>query len=428
LTDSVNSVNLRAERPQKENTAMARIHFLDVTNRDGVQTARTGLSKFGKTMVNFYLGRLGVAQSEIGFPFVFHEVPYIRTQVALAKAGAFGDMRLSGWCRAVPADVEQSLPLGLAHYNLSISTSDQMLRNKFGGRLDRDAIIRQTVQAVHTAKAGGAQTVGVNAEDGSRTDDGFLIEFALAAREAGADRLRYCDTIGGDTPTRIGARLVTLASAVGMPVETHCHNDLGLAVANSIAGALGDLDAGQDAWINTCVNGIGERSGNADLLSCILALRHGFGIADQVKIDDSLDLTWARRFGLWAAYALGQPLPHNQVGVGRNAFAHESGIHADGALKDHRNYELYDDETLGPFPADWHTAPGRVILTGEYGGKAGFRHVMDGLGIEVTNDDLTFRLVQLCNAATGRPLTDDELRLIAAHPDQLALLYPGSLE
>src|SRR5215211_4529340 len=192
---------------------MPRIHFLDVTNRDGVQTARTGLSKFGKTMVNFYLGRLGVAQSEIGFPFLFHEVPYIRAQVALAKAGAFGDMRLSGWCRAVPADVEQALPLGLAHYNLSISTSDQMLRNKFGGRLDRDAIIRQTVQAVRTAKAGGAQTVGVNAEDGSRTDDGFLIEFALAAREAGADRLRYCDTIGGDTPAHIGARFATLASA-----------------------------------------------------------------------------------------------------------------------------------------------------------------------------------------------------------------------
>src|SRR6266536_3066944 len=409
---------------------MPSIHFLDVTNRDGVQTARTGLSKFGKLMVNFHLGRLGVAQSEIGFPFLFHEVPYVRACVALGEAGAFGDLRLSGWCRAVPRDVEGTLHLGLRHYNLSISTSDQMIAHKFRGRLDRSKIIKEMVAAVTVAKEGlgRGHSIGVNAEDGSRTDDGYLLEFALAAKEAGASRVRYCDTIGGDSPGRIRERFAKLASAIGIPVETHCHNDLGLAVANSIAGALGDLDAGQDAWINTCVNGIGERSGNADLLSCILALRHGFGIADQVKIDDSLDLTWARRFGLWAAYALGQPLPHNQVGVGRNAFAHESGIHANGALKDHRNYELYDDETLGPFPADWHTAPGRVILTGEYGGKAGFRHVMDGLGIEVTNDDLTFRLVQLCNAATGRPLTDDELRLIAAHPDQLALLYPGSLE
>jgi homocitrate synthase NifV len=406
---------------------MPRIHFLDVTNRDGVQTARTGLSKFGKTMVNFYLGRLGVAQSEIGFPFLFHEVPYVRAQTALAAAGAFGDLRLSGWCRAVVADVESSAGLGLAHYNLSISTSDQMLRGKFGGRLDRTAVIRETVQAVRATKAAGAQTVGVNAEDGSRTDDGFLVEFGLAAKEAGADRLRYCDTIGGDTPARIGERFARLAAAVGMPVETHCHNDLGMAVANSLSGALGDLDAGQDAWINTCVNGIGERSGNADLLSCVLALRHGFGLPAGAEIGDPIDLTWARRFAHWAAYALGQPLPYSQPGVGRNAFAHESGIHADGALKDHRNYELYEEDTLGPWAADWHARPGRVVLTGEYGGKAGFRHVMAGLGIEVTDEDLTFRLVQLCNAATGRPLSDDELRLIATYPQQLALLYPGHL-
>ena len=93
---------------------MPAIHLLDVTNRDGVQTARTGLSKFGKTMVNFYLAKLGVAQSEIGFPFLFHEVPYVRANVALARAGAFGDLRLSGWCRAVTGDVEKALPLGLA--------------------------------------------------------------------------------------------------------------------------------------------------------------------------------------------------------------------------------------------------------------------------------------------------------------------------
>jgi len=406
---------------------MPRIHFLDVTNRDGVQTARTGLSKFGKTMVNVYLARLGVAQSEIGFPFLFHEVPYVRAQVALADAGALGDLRLSGWCRAVVADVEASTPLGLKHYNLSISTSDQMLQNKFKGRLDRAAIIRETQAAVRAAKAGGAETVGVNAEDGSRTDDGFLVEFALAAKEAGADRVRYCDTIGGDTPGRIGERFAKLATATGLPIETHCHNDLGMAVANSVAGALGDLDAGQDAWINTCVNGIGERSGNADLLSCILALRNGFGVADRVEIGDRLDLRWARRFSGWAAYAFGQPVPNNQPGVGANAFAHESGIHADGALKDHRNYELYDEDALGPFPDDWHATRGRVVLTGEYGGKAGFRHVMDSLGVEVADEELSFKLVQLCNASTGRPLTDDELRLIAAHPRELALLYPGLL-
>src|SRR5436190_5492334 len=401
---------------------MPRVHFLDVTNRDGVQTARTGLSKFGKTMVNFYLGKLGVAQSEMGFPFLFHEVPYIRANLALAEAGAFGPLRLSGWCRAVTADVERAAPLGLRHYNLSLSTSDQMIAHKFRGKLDRESVIREMTAAVTAAKAAGAQTIGVNAEDGSRTGDGFLLEFALAAKQAGADRLRYCDTIGGDTPERIRERLAKLASAIGLPVETHCHNDLGMAVANSVSGALGDLDAGQDAWINTCINGIGERAGNADLLSCILAFRYGFGIGEPAAIGDPGDLSWARRFGLWAAYAFGQPLPPAWPGVGRNAFAHESGIHADGALKDRANYELYDDEELGPFPADWFTRQGRVVLTGEYGGKAGFRHVLDALGLEVADgdEDLVFSLVQLCASATGKPLTDREPRPPAGSPRSLA--------
>ena len=169
------------------------------------------------------------------------------------------------------------------------------------------------------AKAAGVEDVGVNAEDGSRTDDGFLTEFALAAKEAGADRLRYCDTIGGDTPGRIGERFAKLAGALGMPIETHCHNDLGMAVANSLAGALGDLDAGQDAWINTCVNGIGERSGNADLrlLHPRAAATASASPERRSRSATRIDLTWARRFAHWAAYAFGQPCRSTSPGVGR---------------------------------------------------------------------------------------------------------------
>ena len=350
-----------SQSPHPERTSdVPVIHFLDVTNRDGVQTARTGLSKFGKTMVNFYLGKLGVAQSEVGFPFLFHEVPYIRANLALAETGAFGPLRLSGWYRAVTTNMERAAPLGLRHYNLSLSTSDQMIAHKFRGKLDRKSLITEMTAAVAAAKAAGAQTIGVNAEDGSRTDDGFLLEYAQAAKDAGADRVRYCDTTGGETPDRIRERFAKLASAIRLPIETHCHNDLGMAVANSVSGALGDLDAGQDAWVNTCVNGIGERAGNADLLSTLLAFKHAFGMADRAEIGDPVDESWARRFGLWASYAFGQPLPPNQVGVGHNAFAHESGIHADGALKDRHNYEFYDDDLLGPFLAGSAAAAGRT--------------------------------------------------------------------
>ena len=378
---------------------MPSIHFLDVTNRDGVQTARTGLSKFGKVMVNFYLGRLGVAQSEIGFPFLFHEVPYVRACLALAEAGAFGDLRLSGWCRAVPADVEAAVPVraagaGLRHYNLSISTSDQMIAHKFRGKLDRAAIIDEMTAAVRSRAAAAscrrrADSIGVNAEDGSRTDDGYLLEFALAAREAGASRVRYCDTIGGDSPGRIRERFAKLASAVGIPVETHCHNDLGMAVANSVSGALGDLDAGAgrlDQHVRERDRRAGRKRRPAVVHPGVPVRVRGQRVS-AAAIGDPVDLSWARRFGLWAAYAFGQPLPPAWPGVGRNAFAHESGIHADGALKDRGNYELYDDSVLGPFPADWFAREGRVVLTGEYGGKAGFRHVLDGLGVAVADDD-----------------------------------------
>src|SRR5256885_4412039 len=98
------------EDRSRRRAPVPQIHFLDVTNRDGVQTARTGLSKFGKTMINFYLGKLGVAQSEAGFPFLFHEVPYLRANTPLAAARAFGSLRLSRWCPAIPADVEAAAP------------------------------------------------------------------------------------------------------------------------------------------------------------------------------------------------------------------------------------------------------------------------------------------------------------------------------
>ena len=169
-----------------------------------------------------------------------------------------------------------------------------------------------------------------------------------------------------------------------MPVETHCHNDLGMAVANSVSGALGDLDAGQDAWVNTCVNGIGERSGNADLLSCILAFSHGFGVADRAAIGDQLDLSWARRFGAVGQLRLrpaaaAEPARHragtrSPTSPASTPTARSRTGRTTSCTTTTRSAR---SRTTGSRPA------GRVVLTGEYGGMAGFRHVMDGLGIEV---------------------------------------------
>ncbi len=402
---------------------MPKIHFIDVTNRDGVQTSRISLSKLQKTMLNYYLARLGIHQSEFGFPFIAHEQNYIRANLELKALGALGSLILSGWCRAIVPDVEAALTTSLKDLNLSISTSDQMIIHKFQGRRDREKVILEMVEAVTLARQGGVANIGVNAEDASRTDLDYLTDFALAARGAGAQRLRYCDTLGYDSPMTIYQRVGELAQRIKMPIELHCHNDLGMAVANSVAGAQGAVDAGYDAYINTTVNGIGERAGQADLLSCILAVRFARGL-EGYEIGDAIDLKVAWRLARYVSYAFAVPIPINQPGVGANAFAHESGIHADGALKDRYNYELYDYEILGLEPENG--APtGRVITTGEYGGMAGLKYVYERLGISFPNEATALRIMELVQYANGHnqlPLTDDELRFIVQYPEPVKTL------
>ena len=269
------------------------------------------------------------------------------------------------------------------------------------------------------AKKRRIKTIGVNAEDASRTDDKFLIKFAKAAKDAGADRIRYCDTLGYDDPFTIYNRIRLLASEVGLPVEVHCHNDLGMVVACSVAGAKAAIDSGVDAYINTTVNAMGERAGNADLVSVILAIKYSSGLKGKYILDKRINLSEAWKIATYASYAFGVPIPINQPGVGANAFAHESGIHADGALKDRRNYELYDFEELGRGEPEI-IETGRKITTGEYSGIKGFRNVYERLEIKFNDQREATRildLVRYANVQTQKPLTEDELRFIANHPD-----------
>lgn len=403
---------------------MASVYFLDTTNRDGVQTARITLSKLQKTMVNIYLGQMGIHQAEMSFPYVRHEHNYIAANLELKEMGLMGEMILSGWLRAQRQDAIASLETGLRDFDLSMSTSEQMITHKFKGKLTPEQVIQAMVDGVRAAIEHGARSVIVSAEDSSRTDLGYLIEFTQAAKEAGACRLRYCDTLGYDTPASIAPRVRTLAERVRIPIGLHCHNDLGLAVANSIAGAVAVIEAGQDAWINTTINGMGERAGNADLVSVLLAIEYGCDLKDQLPIGRPVDLRWAWTLSRYVAYATGQKVPINQPGVGDNAFAHESGIHADGALKNRHNYELFDFTELGR--PEFELRPrGRIITTGEFGGMAGLRHVYSELGIEFESDEearVVLELVQLANAHNQLPLLPDELRFIARYPAQAARL------
>jgi len=400
---------------------MGKIYIIDVTNRDGVQTARLGLSKLEKTMINIYLNEMGVFQSEFGFPTTTHENLYLEANEELAEMGVLKPIHLGGWIRATVDDVETAFKLvpKLKHLNLSISTSDQMIQSKFQGRKTGDDILQTMIEAVEAARSHRVKTIGVNAEDASRTDLDFLIKFASEAKAHGADRFRYCDTLGYDNPFTIYETAKTIAKNASIAIELHCHNDLGMAVANSLAGAKGAIDGGQDAYINTTLNGIGERAGNADLVATVLAILKSKDFAGKYQLGKSIKLTKAWKIAKFASYAFGVPIPINQPGVGDNAFAHASGIHADGVLKDPQNYELYNYTELGRGEPEF-VETGREICSGEYGGISGFRHIMGKMEVsfaDTSEAQKILTLVRYANVESQKPLVEDELLFIAKYPD-----------
>mgnify|MGYP005836226001 CR=1 FL=1 len=417
-------MNEPAFRPDREPPAERngkRIYIIDVTNRDGVQTSRLGLAKLQKTIINLLLDEMGIWQSEFGFPTTRHETNYLQANLELSEMGVIHHTRLSGWVRAIPSDVELARELvpKLKHINISISISDQMIHGKWNDRYSFKDIMRMMCEALDRARDLGFVSIGVNAEDASRASDERLVEFTMAAREHGAVRLRYCDTLGFNDPFTIYKRINMLARETGLDIELHCHNDLGMAVACSVAGAKGALDGGVNAYINTTINGMGERAGNTDLVSTILAIKKSTLFDGEDTLDDSINLMAAWKTAKYASYAFGVPIPVNQPGVGENAFAHESGIHADGALKSRRNYELYDYEELGRGEPEV-IETGRNITLGEYSGIKGFRNVYEKLEVEFQSEEEArdiLELVRYANVTTQKPLVEDELLFIARYPE-----------
>ena len=407
-----------------------KIYFVDVTNRDGVQTSRLGLAKLQKTIINLMLDDMGITQSEFGFPTTKHEINYLNGNLELVKRGVISRTKLSGWMRGIAEDVELSFKNvpALKNVNLSQSTSEQMINGKYLGKKTPSDIIKMTCEAVECAASKGAEIIGINAEDASRSDINFLIKYGKEAKKCGAMRFRYCDTLGYEDPKTTYDRIYKIAREIQMPIELHFHNDLGMAVACSVMGAKAAIDAGVDAYINTAINGMGERAGNADLVSCLLAILKSAGFSNKYQIDPNIDLSKVWKLAKYTSYAFGVPIPINQPAVGDNAFAHESGIHADGALKDRRNYELYDFEELGRGEPEI-IETGRMITTGEYGGIKGFRNVYDNLELEFKDEHEARNILELAryaNVHTQKPLTSSELRFIYYYPDVAAKIMTVS--
>ncbi len=356
----------------------------DTTLRDGEQTAGVVFSLEEKKRIAQTLDEIGVGELECGIPAMGKEEQ--ASVKALVDLGL--NARLITWNRAVISDIQASLDSGVTAVDISLSVSDIHMEHKLGK--SRDWVKEQLKTALGFAKQHDLY-VSVGGEDASRADLAFLVELMTIARSLGADRFRFCDTLGILDPFTTYDKVKYLADRVDLDLEVHTHNDLGMATANAIAG----LRAGA-RFVNTTVNGLGERAGNAALEEVVMALKHA------CQIDLALDTSRFVELSRLVGQASCRPVPDWKAVVGEKVFSHESGLHADGVLKFPGNYEGYDPAEVGLT---------RQMVIGKHSGSHGLQERLASLGIELRRSDLESFLEEVRREAQTqkRPLTDPDL-------------------
>lgn len=361
-----------------------KINIVDTTLRDGEQTAGVVFANREKIRIAKYLDELGVDQIEAGVPIMGGDEQEAIT--AICKSGLKAS--IMGWNRPVIKDIEASLKCGVDAVAISISTSDIHIKYKL--QTSREWVLEHMVRAVEFAHKEGLY-ISVNAEDASRTDIDFLLQFAKAAKEAGANRLRYCDTVGILDPFTTLENIKAIKAGIDIDVEMHTHNDFGMATANALAG----VKAGA-SHVGVTVIGLGERAGNSALEEVVMALKHLY------DTDLNFKTEIFREVAEYVSRASGRELPAWKSIVGENMFAHESGIHADGALKNPKTYEPFQPEEVGLE---------RQIVIGKHSGSAAVRSKFAEYGIHMTKHQAEEILPKVREAAVAlkRSLFDKEL-------------------
>jgi len=356
----------------------------DTTLRDGEQTAGVVFTLAEKKRIARMLDEIGVGELECGIPAMGrNEQASIRALVDMGLAA-----RLITWNRAVIADIRASLATGVRAVDISLSVSDIHIQRKLGK--SRRWVKEQLKVALGFAKQHDLY-VSVGAEDASRADLDFLVELLRIAEQEGADRFRFCDTLGILDPFSTFDKVKYLADRSHLDLEVHTHNDLGMATANALAG----IRAGA-RFVNTTVNGLGERAGNAPLEEVVMALKHACGI--DLKLDTSRLVEVSKLVG----EASGRPVSEWKAVVGEKVFSHESGLHADGVLKFPGNYEGYDPGEVGL---------SRYLVLGKHSGRHGLQERLGKLGLVLENSRLDSFLERVRTAAQAakRPLNDGDL-------------------
>ncbi len=377
---------------------MRTIRIFDTTLRDGEQAAGGALTLEEKMEIGRQLERLGVTVIEAGFPSTspgdFEAVTRMCRElrdVEIAALSGFRDYQIERTWEAL-RDAERPL------LHTVISTSDVHLQNQLN--MTRDEVLELTRSTVEQARR-LCPYVEFSTMDATRTDPDYLVQVLATAIAAGATVVNIPDTVGYSMPGEFGSLVRYCVENVPgideVTVSVHCHDDLGHAVANSLAGVMEGV-----AQVECTINGVGERAGNASLEEIVMALRTR---SDYYQADTRIDAREFYRTSRLVSNLMGMPVPPNKAIVGANAFAHSSGLHQDGMLKNSVNYEIMRPEDVGH-----HSS--RIVL-GKFSGRHAFRNHLQMMGVDIPDSDFQDVFDEFKRVADRKKeITDQELEAI----------------
>jgi len=363
------------------------VRIFDTTLRDGEQTPGVAITVDEKIMIAKKLDELGVNVIEAGFPASSRGEMEAAREILKMDLNA----QICGLARVLREDIDAAIDSGVDYIHTFVGTSP--LHRKYKLKMSKEDILSRAVDAVEYIKDHGF-TAEFSAEDATRTEFDYLKEIYMAVESAGADYINVPDTVGVMVPTSMKWLINSLNAYLNTPVSVHCHDDFGLAVANSLAS----VEAGA-SQVHATINGLGERAGNASLEEVVMALIIEYGIKMDIKTENLVNISE------FVSRITGVKMPPNKAIVGENAFAHEAGIHVHGVLAKAETYEAITPEIVG------HT---RRIVLGKHTGAKAIKAKLDEYGIELDSKQFKKVYDQVKSLGDkGKCVTDADLRALA---------------